>query len=104
MLTRGRRTMDDYVWTTTRRLTAGTREAFEGAGARLSSRRACCAYALYAEEGQDVVGVSIWDSRESCERYRASEIEARRRDAMAPFVLDERSSTYLGRELAIPAR
>jgi hypothetical protein len=51
-----------------------------------------------------VVGVSIWDSRESCERYRASEIEARRRDAMAPFVLDERSSTYLGRELAIPAR
>lgn len=51
-----------------------------------------------------MVGVSIWDSRESCERYRASEIEATCRAAMAPFVLDERSSTYVGRELAIPGR
>jgi hypothetical protein len=59
---------------------------------------------LYPEEADEVVGVSIWDSRESCQRYRASEIEARRREAMAPFVLDERSSTYVGRELAIPAR
>jgi hypothetical protein len=97
--------MDDYVWTTTRRLRAGTREAFEDAW-----RPAECpevllrAYVLYAAEGEDVVGVSIWDARESCERYRASEIKARYRDVMAPFVLDERSSTDLGRELALRAR
>ena len=97
--------MDHYVWTTTRRLKAGTREAFEGAWRPAEFPEGLLrAYALYAEKGEDVVGVSIWDSRESCERYRASEIEARRRDAMAPFVLDERSSTYLGRELTIPAR
>jgi hypothetical protein len=59
---------------------------------------------LYEQEGEDVVGISIWDSRESCDRYRASEIETRRREAMAPFVLDERSSTCTGPELAIPAR
>ena len=27
---------------------------------------------------------TIWDSRESCERYRSSDVEARRHEAMAP--------------------
>jgi heme-degrading monooxygenase HmoA len=59
---------------------------------------------LYAEEGDEVVGISIWDSAEACDRYRRSGIEARRRDAMAPFVLEERSSFYTGRKLGIPGR
>jgi hypothetical protein len=49
-----------------------------------------------------VVGVSIWDSPESRERYRLSEIETERRTAMAPYVLEERSGFYTGRELNIP--
>lgn len=97
--------MDYYVWTTTRRIKAGMREEFEGAWRPAEFPEGLLrAYVLYAEEADEVVGVSIWDSRESCQRYRASEIEAGRRDAMAPFVLDERSSTYVGRALAIPAR
>jgi heme-degrading monooxygenase HmoA len=97
--------MTYYVWTTTRRIRPGKREQFEGAWRPDEFPDGLLrAYVLYAEDGEEVVGVSIWDSRESCERYRASEIETRRRDAMAPFVLDERSSTYVGRELAIPAR
>jgi heme-degrading monooxygenase HmoA len=94
-----------YVWITTRRIKPGMREEFEGAWRPAEFPDGLLrAYVLYEQEGEDVVGISIWDSRESCERYRASEIETRRREAMAPFVLDERSSTYTGRELAIPAR
>jgi hypothetical protein len=43
-------------------------------------------------------------SKESCEAWRASEAEARRREAMAPHVLDEQEAFYRGRELAAPAR
>ena len=47
-------------------------------------------------------GVSIWDSVESRDRYRLSEVESERRRAMAPYVLEEVSGFYLGRELKIP--
>jgi heme-degrading monooxygenase HmoA len=94
-----------YVWITTRRIKPGMREELEGAWRPAEFPDGLLrAYVLYEQEGEDVVGISIWDSRESCDRYRASEIETRRREAMAPFVLDERSRTYTGRELAIPAR
>lgn len=46
--------------------------------------------------------ISIWDSLESRETYRLSEIEAKRRKAMAPYVVDENSGLYVGRELKIP--
>jgi heme-degrading monooxygenase HmoA len=62
------------------------------------------AYVLYAEQGDEVVGISIWDSPEACDRYRRSDVEARRQEAMGPFVLEERSSFYTGRELRIPGR
>jgi heme-degrading monooxygenase HmoA len=92
-----------YVWTTTRRIEPGTRADFEQAwrpaefpGGMLR------AYELWSDANDEVVGVSFWDSRESCERFRASEVETKRREAMAPYVLDERSATYTGRELEIP--
>jgi heme-degrading monooxygenase HmoA len=62
------------------------------------------AYVLHAKDGNEVVGISIWDSAEACDRYRRSDIEARRRQAMDPFVLEEWSSFYSGRELGIPRR
>jgi hypothetical protein len=49
-----------------------------------------------------VVGVSIWESAESRDRYRLSEVESERRRAMAPYVLEEVSGFYVGRELKIP--
>ncbi len=58
----------------------------------------------YAPDGNEVVGISIWDSPESRERFRLSEVERERRQAMAPFVIEESSGFYVGRELTIPER
>ena len=44
----------------------------------------------------------MWDSLESRERYRLSGTESERRRAMAPFVVEESSGLYSGRELGIP--
>ncbi len=97
-------TEDSYVvWITTRRIKPGTYEDF---------RRACRpsefpegmlrAYECFAGDRDEVVGVSIWDSLESRDRYRLSDVEAARQRAMAPFVEAESSGVYSGRELRIP--
>jgi heme-degrading monooxygenase HmoA len=52
----------------------------------------------------EVVGISIWDSLESRERYRLSDVERKRHQAMAPYSVDKSAGIYLGRELAISAR
>jgi heme-degrading monooxygenase HmoA len=62
------------------------------------------AYECFAEDRNEVVGVSVWDSLESRERYRASAVEEERRRAMAPYVEAESSGVYIGRELEIPNR
>ena len=62
------------------------------------------AYECYSPDGNEVVGISIWDSAESRERFRLSEVESKRRQAMAPFVIEESSGFYLGRKLKIPER
>ena len=62
------------------------------------------AYAYWSEDGQEIIGVSFWDSKESCDAWRASEAEERRREAMAPYVLDAQEAFYRGRELGIPGR
>ena len=72
-------------------------------GGRRSSRTACCApTSASRRSANEIVGISIWDSLESRERYRLSEVEAERREAMAPFVESESSGLYVGRELKIP--
>ena len=94
-----------YVWITTRRLKPGTREEFSRAWRpRGFPEGMLRAYECYASDGNEVVGISIWDSPESRERFRLSEVETERRQAMAPFVLDESSGFYVGRELNIPER
>jgi heme-degrading monooxygenase HmoA len=50
-----------------------------------------------------VVGVSFWDSKESCDAWRASDAEAHRRKAMAPYVVEEGEAFYRGRKLAVPS-
>jgi hypothetical protein len=62
------------------------------------------AYECYSSDDSQVVGISIWDSPESRERYRLSNVESARRQAMAPYVLEESSGFYSGRELKIPNR
>jgi len=94
-----------FVWITTRRLKPGTREEFARASRPGEYPEGMLrAYELYSADGNEVVGISIWDSPESRERFRLSEGEAERRRAMAPFVLEESSGFYVGRELKIPER
>jgi heme-degrading monooxygenase HmoA len=96
---------EQFIWITTRRIKPGTLHEFEKAWrpepAPQGLRRA---FAYWSEDGVEIIGVSFWDTRESCDAYRASEAEARRREVMAPWVVEEQESFYYGRELAIPAR
>jgi heme-degrading monooxygenase HmoA len=94
-----------YFWVTTRKVKPDAREQFEQAWRPAEFPAGLVgAYVLYGENGDEVVGISIWESVDACERYRDSDIETRRRAAMDPFVLEERSSFYTGRELGIPSR
>jgi heme-degrading monooxygenase HmoA len=93
----------DVVWITTRKLKPGTYEEFRRAWRPKDFPEGMLrAYECFSEERSEVVGISIWDSLESRERYRLSEVEAERRQAMAPFVDAESSGVYVGRELQIP--
>ena len=94
-----------YVWITTRRLKPGAREEFSQAWKpREFPKGMLRAYECYSADGNEVVGISIWDSAESRDDFRRSDVEAERREAMAPFLLEERSGFYTGRELKIPER
>jgi hypothetical protein len=95
----------DHVWITTRKLKPGAREAFSRSWKPSEFPAGMLrAYECYSADETEVVGVSIWDSPESRERYRLSDVESRRRQAMAPYVLEESSGFYFGRELKIPER
>src|SRR3954451_6565152 len=89
-----------YVWITTRKLKPGSRDEFSRAWRPSEFPQGMLrAYELVSPDGNEVVGVSIWDSVESRDAYRRSEVESERRRAMAPFVLEESSGFYVGREL-----
>jgi heme-degrading monooxygenase HmoA len=60
------------------------------------------AYECYSAHSDEVVGISIWESPEARDEYRLSDTESQRRAAMAPYVVEERSGFYTGRELRIP--
>ncbi len=94
-----------HVWITTRRLKPGAREEFSRAW-RPSEFPAGMlrAYECYSADGTEVVGISIWDSPQSRDAYRLSDIESERRQAMAPYVVEETAGFYTGRELKIPER
>ena len=90
------------VWITTRRIRDGTYEEFRKAWRPKEFPEGMLrAYECYSEDSNEVVGISTWDSFESRERYRLSEVEAARQRAMAPYVEAESSGLYLGRELEI---
>ena len=97
--------MDEYiVWMTTRTIKPGTLTEFERAWRPDTHPDGMLhAYAYWSEDGQQIIGVSFWTARHSCDAWRASESEARRRAAMAPYVLDEQEAFYRGRQLVIPA-
>ena len=92
-----------YVWITTRKLKPGSREEFSKAWRPSEFPEGMLrSYELYSPDGNEVVGISVWDSAESRDHYRLSEVESERRRAMAPYVIDESSGFYVGRELGQP--
>ena len=92
-----------YVWVTSRKLKPGSREEFSRCWRPSEFPEGMLrASELVSPDGNEVVGVSVWDSIESRDRYRLSEVVSERRRAMAPYVLEEVSGFYLGRELKIP--
>jgi hypothetical protein len=95
---------DQYVvWITTRKIKPGTYEEFRRAWRPKEFPEGMLrAYECFSQERSEVVGISTWDSFESRERYRLSDVEAARQQAMAPFVEAESSGLYTGRELQIP--
>jgi heme-degrading monooxygenase HmoA len=95
--------LETYVWITTRTLKPGTREEFSRAWRPGTFPDGMLrSYELYSADGNEVVGISVWDSPESRDRYRLSDVESQRRQAMAPFVVHESSGFHTGRELGIP--
>ncbi|MFF0065252.1 antibiotic biosynthesis monooxygenase [Streptomyces sp. NPDC005279] len=93
---------EHFVWVTTRRIKPGALEEFEGAWRPAPSPQGLRrAFAYWSEDGQEITGVSFWDTREACDAWRASEAETRRREAMAPYVVEEREGFYRGRELGV---
>jgi len=91
------------IWITTRSITPGTLAEFREAWRPREFPEGM----LRAFEGDDadrsdIVGIAIFDSRESLDTYRLSDVEAERREAMAPYVESESSVVYDGRELEIP--
>ena len=94
-----------YVWITTRRLKPGAREEFSHAWKPSEFPQGMLrAYECYSGDGNQVVGISIWDSPESRDAYRLSDVESERRRVMAPYVVEETSGFYTARELSIPER
>jgi heme-degrading monooxygenase HmoA len=97
--------MEYFVWMTTRKIRAGALKDFEDVWQPNPYPEGLArAYAYWSEDGQEIIGVSFWDSKESCDAWRDSEAEMRRRQAMAPYVLEAREAFYRGRELGIPGR
>ena len=96
-------TEERYVWVSTRRLMPGTLEDFERAWRPERHPDGMVrAFAYWTEDGREVVGVSFWESKASCDRWRASEAEGHRRAAMSAYVEQESEDCYTGRELQVP--
>jgi heme-degrading monooxygenase HmoA len=60
------------------------------------------AYAYWSADEREIIGVSFWASQQLCEAWRSSGSEARRREAMAVYVVGEQERFYRGRELHVP--
>jgi heme-degrading monooxygenase HmoA len=96
---------DNFVWMTTRRIKPGTLADFKRTWRPERHPDGMLhAYAYWSDDEQEIIAVSSWDSRESCETWRASWEETRRRAAMAPYVLSEHDGFYNGRELIVPPK
>ena len=95
---------DNLVWMTTRRIKPGTLADFaRNWRPERYPDGMLHAYAYWSDDEQEIIEVSSWASRDSCDMWRASWEETRRRAAIAPYILSEEEGFYTGRELIVPA-
>jgi len=88
---------EHFVWMTTRQLKPGTLVEFERAWRPDTHPEGMLrAYAYWSADEREIIGVSFWASPQLCEAWRSSESEARRRLAMAAFVVGEQERFYRG--------
>jgi heme-degrading monooxygenase HmoA len=60
--------MEYFVWMTTRKIRAGALDDFEHVWQPNPYPEGLArAYAYWSEDGQEIIGVSFWDSKESCD-------------------------------------
>jgi heme-degrading monooxygenase HmoA len=79
---------EHFVWMTTRQIKPGTLAEFERAWRPdMHPEGMLRAYAYWSADGREIIGVSFWASQELCEAWRSSGPEARRREAMAAYVV-----------------
>jgi heme-degrading monooxygenase HmoA len=70
---------EHFVWMTTRQIQPGTLGDFERAWRPGTHPEGMLrAYAYWSEDEREIVGISFWASKQACEAWRASEVEARR--------------------------
>ena len=94
---------EHFVWMTTRQIKPGTLADFERAWRPDTHPEGMLrAYAYWPADEREIIGVSFWASQELCQAWRSSGSEARRREAMAAYVLGEQERFYRGRELRVP--
>jgi hypothetical protein len=82
---------EHLVWVTTRRIKPGTLTEFERArrpGPHPEGMVTACAY--WSGDEQEVIGVSLWASRQSCDAWRA---RIPGHDGARPWVLTSLAST-----------
>lgn len=94
---------EHFVWMTTRQLKPGTLAEFERAWRPDTHPEGMLrAYGYWSADEGEIIGVSFWASQQLCEAWRSSGSEARRREAMAAYVVGEQERFYRGRELHVP--
>ena len=94
---------EHFVWMTIRQIKPGTLTDFERAWRPDTHPEGMLrAYAYWSADEREIIGVSSWASQELCQAWRSSTAEARRREAMAAYVVEEQERFYRGRELHVP--
>lgn len=94
---------EHFVWMTTRQIEPGTLTDFERTwrpDTHPEGMLRACAY--WPADGREIIRVWFWASGKSCRAWRSPGAQARRREAMAGYVVGEQERFCRGRELHVP--
>ncbi len=80
-----------YAWMTARRIRSGTMEQFKNAWEVHREHVPGLISVYYMQDAHDpnrMIGLAIWTNEDAFDRYAATIDEARRKEAMSPYVED----------------